>query len=430
MQNSIVQYLEWTNQMILKGLSDYVKAPHDYKGIELENIRVKSDDQDTISVFIQKNDLSKEEIFLLCMSLMRYVNDVWKPAFIEGNPFGIYIENDFAYPTPNTFLALLGGKNVKKRLNLLESLKGDAILFKKQVIDVEQKEATSDFMASRLKVLPNWRELFLWNRHELPRYSVEFPAEQLSTDLQWEDLILEPFPLAKLEEIAYWMTKRKELEVTFSNSGHLKPGYRCLFYGPSGTGKSLAAALLGKRFGVPVFRVDLSNLISKYIGETSKNLKRIFDMAEDKNWILFFDEGDAIFGKRVDTSQTDNKNSTYANQDIAFLLQRIERFNGLVLVATNMRKNMDAAFSRRFENIIHFNIPTPDRAKEIWDNYLPAHIKINNDAQIRQLIAENRLSLASLYNVMHRLSLISIAENKNEFKLADVSKLMGEEKMK
>ncbi|GAB5419056.1 MAG: hypothetical protein Crog4KO_05640 [Crocinitomicaceae bacterium] len=430
MKRQIITDLEWMRMTLIEVMTAYVEQQHQYQGIALHAPKLSSDKSDAYALFLSENDLTDQDRFLLCVSLSRYLGDFWKMLFLEKNPFGIHVENEFAYPTFTTVVAILAGNDLEKRLEVLEVLKSDAVLFSKQVVDIDQKEPGQDMMACRLKVHANWRELFLWNRHELPRYSMEFPAEQLTTDLDWEELILEPFPMAKLEEISDWMENRDELANVVKGSGHLKPGYRCLFYGPSGTGKSLAAALLGKRFGIPVFRIDLSNLVSKYVGETSKNLKRIFDLAEDKNWILFFDEGDAIFGKRVDTSQTDNKTASYANQDIAFLLQRIERFNGLVLVATNMRKNMDAAFSRRFENIIHFNIPTPEKAMEIWGEYLPKHIQINNEAQIQRLIAENRLSLASLYNVMHRLTLMSISKKQNEFKLADITKLMGEEKMK
>ncbi|MDQ3110550.1 MAG: ATP-binding protein, partial [Bacteroidota bacterium] len=112
----------------------------------------------------------------------------------------------------------------------------------------------------------------------------------------------------------------EELKNSWGLGKHMKAGYRCLFYGPSGTGKTLAATLLGKHIGREVYRVDISSVISKYIGETSKNLNALFNTAEDKDWILFFDEGDALFGKRVDTAQSDDKSSHHSNQDVAYLL--------------------------------------------------------------------------------------------------------------
>ena len=126
----------------------------------------------------------------------------------------------------------------------------------------------------------------------------------------------------------------------------VKPGYRALFHGPPGTGKTLTATLLGKHTGRPVFRIDLSRVVSKYIGETEKNLSRLFDKAEHKDWILFFDEADALFGKRTEIRDAHDK---YANQEVAYLLQRIESYAGLVILATNQRGNIDEAFLRRFQ---------------------------------------------------------------------------------
>jgi len=136
-----------------------------------------------------------------------------------------------------------------------------------------------------------------------------------------------------------------------STEKKLKPGYRTLFYGPQGSGKKLTAVLIGKEFDKPVYKIDLSNLVSKYIGETEKNLRIIFDSAEGKEWILFFDEADALFGERTGVKDAHDR---YSNQEVSYLLQRIEDYNGLVILATNMKNNIDEAFIRRFNLIIRF----------------------------------------------------------------------------
>ena len=137
---------------------------------------------------------------------------------------------------------------------------------------------------------------------------------------------------------------------------YVSGGYRVLFHGPPGTGKSMTVRLLGKNSGRDVFRVDLSQVVSKYIGETEKNLSRIFDKAELRDWILFFDEADALFGKRTDIKDAHDR---FANQEISFLLQRIEDFSGLVILATNLKSNLDEAFLRRFQSVVYFNVPGP-----------------------------------------------------------------------
>ena len=130
-----------------------------------------------------------------------------------------------------------------------------------------------------------------------------------------------------------------------------------LFHGPPGTGKTLTAGLLGKIAQKDVYRIDLSMVISKYIGETEKNLARLFDKAERKDWILFFDEADSLFGKR---GQVKDAHDKYANQEVSYLLQRVEAYNGLVILASNFKNNIDEAFLRRFQSIIYFPLPAKE----------------------------------------------------------------------
>jgi SpoVK/Ycf46/Vps4 family AAA+-type ATPase len=187
----------------------------------------------------------------------------------------------------------------------------------------------------------------------------------------------------------------------------LKSGYLALFYGPSGTGKTLTATLLGKYTGKDVFRIDLSRVVSKYIGETEKNLAKLFDKAEHKNWILFFDEADALFGKRTDIRDAHDK---YANQEVAYLLQRIESYNGLVILATNQRGNIDDAFARRFQTIIHFPVPRPDERYQIWCKAFPSQIKIADDIDWRQVAAHFELTGAGIINVTHYCVVEALAD--------------------
>jgi SpoVK/Ycf46/Vps4 family AAA+-type ATPase len=173
-----------------------------------------------------------------------------------------------------------------------------------------------------------------------------FLAQRITTELVWADLVLSGTVMAQVEEIAVWLEGSRLKRRT-------SPGFSSLFSGPSGTGKTLTAALLGKRTGLDVYRVDLSRVISKNIGETEKNLGRIFDRAERNNWILFFDEADALFGKRTQVADAHDR---FANQEVNYLLQRIEQYSGLVIMAANTSQNIDEALARRFQVMIHFPI--------------------------------------------------------------------------
>lgn len=178
-----------------------------------------------------------------------------------------------------------------------------------------------------------------------------------------------------------------------------------LFYGEPGTGKTLAASLLGKYTERPVFRVDVSMLVSKYIGETEKQLAKLFDKAENKNWILFFDEADAIFGKRTSVKDAHDK---YANQEVSYLLQRIETFSGLIILASNFKNNMDKAFTRRFHSCIKFNNPKHEERLRIWQQNLPEQLQLE-EINLSQIAKRYELTGSNIMNIIQDVSLKTIA---------------------
>jgi SpoVK/Ycf46/Vps4 family AAA+-type ATPase len=180
---------------------------------------------------------------------------------------------------------------------------------------------------------------------------------EISTDKSWSDLALTDDTARKVEEIKKWLRQSTLINRENEKKKKLRQGYRALFHGPPSTGKTLTAALVGKEFDMPVYRIDLSMVVSKYIGETEKNLATIFDRANEKGGILLFDEADALFGKRTDIKDAHDR---FTNQDVSYLLQRIEDYNGLVILATNMKSNVDEAFIRRFHLVVHFPIPDPE----------------------------------------------------------------------
>ena len=196
----------------------------------------------------------------------------------------------------------------------------------------------------------------------------------------------------------------------------LKPGYRSLFYGPPGTGKTMTAGLLGKTTGLDVFRVDLSKIVSKYIGETEKNLANIFDQAENKNWILFFDEADAIFGKRTSTSDSKDR---YANQEIAYLLQRIEDFPGVLILATNLKSNMDEAFARRFQSMIYFPTPSAQLRMKLWEKALQS-FEIDEKVDLWQISKKYEITGGSIINVLRHCALNAVVRDSKTIFSSDI----------
>jgi SpoVK/Ycf46/Vps4 family AAA+-type ATPase len=197
----------------------------------------------------------------------------------------------------------------------------------------------------------------------------------------------------------------------------LKKGYRVLFHGPPGTGKTLTASLLGKYTGRDVYKIDLSMVVSKYIGETEKNLENLFAKAETKNWILFFDEADALFGKRTSVRDAHDK---YANQEVSYLLQRIEDFDGLVILASNMKNNIDDAFIRRFNSIIRFPLPAEEDRATIWKKSFPQDIDFNNRIDVPEVVKKFELTGGNIINVVQYACLKALEKKCKEIYLDDV----------
>jgi SpoVK/Ycf46/Vps4 family AAA+-type ATPase len=168
---------------------------------------------------------------------------------------------------------------------------------------------------------------------------------------------------------------------------------------------------LGKEFKKHIFRIDLSNLVSKYIGETEKNLARLFDEAEYKSWILFFDEADALFGKRT---QVKDAHDRYANQEVSYLMQRIEMFEGLVILASNLKANIDEAFARRFQSIIYFPYPTPEEQLRIWKKAFPKKLKPSEEIDLHQLSQRYKLSGANIMNIVQYSCLAAMEQQQKE----------------
>jgi SpoVK/Ycf46/Vps4 family AAA+-type ATPase len=246
---------------------------------------------------------------------------------------------------------------------------------------------------------------------------MSFPAKRIVTHLGWSDLVLNKNTLEQVNEIKSWIQHGKTLLNEWELGKRLAPGYKVLFFGPPGTGKTLTAGLLGKDAGVDVYRIDLSMVVSKFIGETEKNLSRIFDTANDKEWILFFDEADALFGKRTELRDAHDR---YANQEVAFLLQKIEDHNGVVILSSNMRGNIDEAFTRRFQNTIYFPIPSIDERLGIWQNGFSKKSILHKQVSLEEIAKRYEMSGGAIMNAIRYASLKALEANKNIVQLNDL----------
>ena len=287
-------------------------------------------------------------------------------------------------------------------------LSGEHWFARRHVLWLEGVREGEPKMSGRLILDPEVVERLTTGTVSLPQFSVDFPAEHVETDMEWDDVVLPAETVSRVREIENWIHYNNLVIGEWGMGKRVKPGYRVLFHGPPGTGKTLTAMLLGKATGRPVFRVDLSRVVSKYIGETEKNLARLFDRAEHRDWILFFDEADALFGKRTDVRDAHDK---YANQEVAYLLQRIETFSGLVILATNQRGNIDEAFLRRFQTSVHFPMPRAEDRFGIWTRTFPPQVAIADDVDWQEIAGRFELTGAGIVNVAHFCAIESLANS-------------------
>lgn len=282
---------------------------------------------------------------------------------------------------------------------------------KENILHLEGQGEGEPFLSGRLVISEEFLAKVFGQKYE-PEYNASFPAKRVTTALEWGDLVLPYHLQEELDDVICWITNQNEIREKWQLNRIMKSGYRCLFYGPPGTGKTLTATLLGKQNGMDVYRVDLSMIVSKYIGETEKNLAKIFDKAEHQNWILFFDEADALFGQRTETQSS---NDRHANQEVAYLLQRIEDFPGIVILATNLKENMDEAFFRRFQSTLYFPMPDERLRYQLWKNIIPdAWLNNENGEELLQKASGYSLSGGSMVNVIQTCAIKLYTQEKTE----------------
>jgi SpoVK/Ycf46/Vps4 family AAA+-type ATPase len=224
------------------------------------------------------------------------------------------------------------------------------------------------------------------------------PLEQLTKRISptrgWDDIVLSPERKALLHTVVERYRHANRVYDTWGFSPNPSRGLVALFSGPSGTGKTLASEIIAGELGLDVFKLDLSSVVSKYIGETEKNLEQIFDAASAGNMVLFFDEADSLFGKR---SEVKDARDRYANIEVSYLLQRLEGYDGLVILATNFEKNVDEAFLRRIHVRVEFSMPGVDERRAIWQANLPQGAPIEH-LDLDWLSSQFELSGASIRN--------------------------------
>lgn len=457
---SLAREITWFSHVVNERLRDYFSTPlvetkekeeqgwfekifseNTQKGNEqpAENVRTAAagisiaappdltQDHSVYAEFVNYYRLSIEERLILMLAIIPHIQPHLLDVFFSVNKalgrgyteFGGVKGNHHSgfIPTIETALFILAGNDLAHRFRLYRFFDPDHVFTAHQIIMIEQGGGNEPFYSSPIHLTEEYVDFFTTGDIRKPQFSMEFPAKQLTTRMNWEDLVVDEFTAHQLDELRIWLQHGQTLYEEWGMSSKLKPGYKALFHGPSGTGKTLTAALLGKLYNLDVYRIDLSMVISKYIGDTEKNLEKVFKKAENKNWILFFDEADALFGKRTAISDSHDK---FANQEISYLLQRLEDYRGLVILASNMSNNVDEAFTRRLQSIIQFQKPQPRERFQLWTNAFSKECSPPTQDELMRIAQQYDLSGGSIMNVVQFASLQALNRNETLIMVEDL----------
>jgi hypothetical protein len=387
--------------------------------------------------FVCENRLAPSARLVVLLALIPHVrpqlldvlwsrNDVTQRGFTEfggmqGSSHGGFI------PTGETAVFLLAGEELATRFAMARMFEADQFLAARNVLHLAPVAPGEPPLSGVLVLSRELLHRFTTGLERKPFFSAEFPARLIRTTLEWDQLVLPGATLDQLEEIKRWIRHGGRLLNDWGMRDKLRPGFVSLFHGAPGTGKTLSASLIGKHCGCDVYKLDLSMIVSKYIGETEKNLARVFDLAEHKGWILFFDEADALFGSRTRIGDAHDR---FANQEVSFLLQRVEDFSGVVILASNLKSNIDDAFMRRFHSVVHFPMPGPRERLRIWREAFSSKAKLEARIDLRAIAEKHELSGGTIINVARYASLAALGRGSDAVLHEDVAEGIRRELLK
>ena len=304
-------------------------------------------------------------------------------------------------PTWKTAFFLYSGNETREHFELIHHIRTDARLYLERMLVMHTENGGNAFH-TQLRLSKELLHAWSYPAKYPMKADPDFPADEISSPLEWSDLFINDHTRTALHELRLWLRHEKDMRKHPKMGKHLNLGMRVLFFGPSGTGKTLTASLLGKEFNMPVYRVDLSQMVSKWIGETEKNLARVFDIAERKKWMLFFDEADSLFSKR---GAVNSSNDRHANQQVSYLLQRVENYDGTIIMATNLKDNIDEAFARRFQLIVEFPMPDAATRLAMWTQILADTFPLSADVNLTLIARDFELTGGAMKNIFRSLML-------------------------
>ena len=419
----------WFQQVLETRIASYFKQENVSDDITQITPPELSQDKSEYARLISQHGMGFDERIILILALMPHIrpqlldllfvrNKNLDRGFAEFGGWQGKYHGGFL-PTGETAAFILAGQDLTRRFEVSRLFESDHFFSTSALLGIERQSKDEPFLSGALILSNDTLSRCTSGVTAKPDYSISFPAKLITTKLGWQDLVLAPQVLSEIDLIKTWMKHSNTILDEWGLEKSIKPGYRSLFYGPPGTGKTLTATLIGAELDMDVYRIDLSMVISKYIGETEKNLANVFDQAQARNWILFFDEADALFGKRT---QTTSSNDRHANQEISYLLQRVEDYPGTVILATNLKANIDEAFSRRFQAQVYFPLPDATLRKRLWQNTLNGRNIVADNVDFDQLAIHYELSGGAITNVIRYGAIAALQSSRMQIHHDDLVK--------
>jgi nucleoside-triphosphatase THEP1 len=384
--------------------------------------------------FIHEQKLSTEAQAVLFMLLEfeltqeRLVDLLFKP-----NVFSLRLEGNLLIPTVYTLARLIHGTHIQNYRPTFDLFANHHPFNTHSIIEVGDPPAGLSEHAGYVKLVSGVFNNFSKNYFTPPKFGSNFPAKFISTvGMDIDDLLVPPYFKKNLLRIMRYPGYERLMRDEMNMGKQMPQGYRILLSGKPGTGKSMTAAIIAEHMDRDLYRVDISQVTSKYIGETEKRLSALFDMAEGKNWILFFDEADAIFGSRTrENRNKDGGNEVAAghrNDMVSYLLQRIEDYNGVIICATNLDENIDPALKRRFQEHLKFPEPNREITLDLWDKYLPKNFPLSKNISADFLVRAG-LPPAMIRNVCNRATVHALDDDAQVISLELLDLLIKNERM-
>lgn len=423
----IYSEFQWLSKLIDVRMKLYWNQDCDYLSVEAILPPDISEDDSQYASIVKHYKLDFRERVVLLLALVPHIQPHLLDIFfiknadydrgftefggVKGQSHGGFI------PTGETAAFILSVNEFEKRFQLLSIFSEDHPFRKFNILQLLSPGNNEPYLSGTISLSSEYLTYFTLGTSHKPDFSINFPAKRIHTEAEWSELVLEDIILEEISEIRDWIIHGNKLMDDWGMRKKIKPGFRTLFYGPPGTGKTLTATLIGKSTGLDVYRIDLSMVVSKFIGETEKNLASVFDQAQNKNWILFFDEADALFGKRT---QTSSSNDRYANQEVSYLLQRIEDFPGVIILATNLKANLDEAFSRRFQSMIYFPLPGPEQRLRLWQQSFSDKTVLESGMDLNEIAEKYEVAGGAIINITRFASLMALKRGNNIIMKKDV----------